>query len=584
MTNPCFQITCDHQPLFSDHLKERVHEACACPIPCSFLIFDPALSFATTSVFASERLLAATSRTTDLQTKYLVALETTQRMERIKFRRFAGLEREAGRRLHALWAVMRNDVRRAVLLTESVLQRVSAATRAVWSRKQRLYRWQAYHVQKNFVRARDAMEERTFAYLAAGFQEFATRTESRVLALAAANVTSPAVRTAIHALLATTLAAKMDLCDRALANYTQLYAAYYNGTPVFRYKFLSEPRADNVHVTPRPLLRHALFHSDYARKYSARVGEDIQQFKAAVAGFAELAASAYANGTLDADAVHRADVLFLWRGRRYLHSKSTFDYESIEFPLRELQNRMTSFERMWRNYEAIVEESLGNVESLKVSLDSLESSILKSLNFRIQMAREYVARGNVTKLDIAKELTSQNIYIGVSDLKVFFQSLRSRGQSIYDNWDKIAEATNNIWQAVIEDDDMVDYYLYKNLTDFLRNVSAVAMETTAEYADYRQRYDLRFLVGSADSLFLKSLAHLVTHLQLYLHTSRLGPDFIRSVAACGACPPAQLSLPAGTALSTRWHTSLSARRHSSIYPLAYLSICPPSYLSIYPHG
>lgn len=508
-------------------MKERIRKECTCPIPCSFLIFDPALSFATTSAFATDRLLAAASRTSDLETKYLRAMETTQRMDRIKFRRFVELEEAAQGRLRHLSTLMLHTVRDCILLTETTVRRVRHRVREAWQRKDYLYRWQAFHVLKNFLRPRDAMNERTFGDLVRGFQEFANRTESHIRTLADADVASPSVRKTLYTLVTVSLNAKMDLCDRAFANYTQLYSAYYNGTPIFRYKFLNETRNDNVYLTPKLLLRNSLVHSSYATKYSRRVGEDIMTYKDAVSSFASLAASAYKNGSLEADDMHRADVRFLWSGRRFLHSKSVFDHETIDFPMRVLQDRMASFERLWRNYETVTEESLGIIESLKVSLHNLESSILKRLNYSMQMAREYVTGGNVTKLKIASELTSQNIYVGISDLKVFFQSLRSRGQNIYDNWDKMAAAANKMWQVIIEDDDMIDYYFYKNLTQFLRNISAVAMETKEEYEGYRQQYDFRFLVGSWDSLFMKSLADLMSDMESYLKASVIETDFIR---------------------------------------------------------
>ncbi|XP_076472588.1 uncharacterized protein LOC143301990 [Babylonia areolata] len=508
-------------------LKERVRDECSCPIPCSFLIFDPAISFATTSVFATDRLLAAASRTNDLGTRYLDALEITNRMEAIKFNRFVRMDLEARERLSELSDIMLDKVRDVILQTESSLQGISNATLTAWNRKDHLYRWQEYHVRKNFMRVRDAMEERTFNYLTMGFQEYANLTESRIWTLADPNITTPAVRESLYKIVMTTLNAKMDLADRAFLNYTDLYSAYFNGTPVFRYKFLKEPRKDNVYITPKPLLKESLFHSSYATRYSNRVGDDILKFRAAVERFAELAMGAYENGTLDKDDMYYADVEFLWRGRRYLHSKSTFYFESIEYPLRIIQERLATFERMWRTYETAVRESLNNIVSLKSSLFDLENSILKRLHYSMLMARGYVIHGNVTKLEIAKELTSQNIYIGISDLKVFFQSLRLRGQKIFDNWDKIKMATASIWEAVVNDEDMLLYYEYKNMSAFLRNMSDIVQEMDDEFNDYRQRFDFRFLVGSADSLFLKSLQDLMADLENYLKVSNIETDFIR---------------------------------------------------------
>ncbi|KAK7093190.1 hypothetical protein V1264_006986 [Littorina saxatilis] len=510
-----------------DELKQRVREDCACPVPCDFLIFDPALSFATTSVFATDRLLAAAWRSGDLGERYLAAMETTQRMERIKLSRFQALERDAQLRLHNLSDVMLRGVKDTIERAEVTLGEVSNATHSVWDRKHYLYRWQAYHVQKNFIRARDAMDERTFDYLAMGFQEIGNLTASRIWALADPNVTSPGAREALYLTVVTSLHAKMDLCDRALDNYTQLYSAYFNGTPIFRYKFVRELRNDNVFVTPTHLLHTALNHNSYALKYGARLGTDIERFRDTLARFVQLATQAFDNGTVDTEDMYHADVQFMWRGRRYLHSKSTFDEECIEYPLRVLEDRMTSFERLLRNYDDIMTESLRNIVSLKASLADLEDSILTRLNHSMRLASDYFTVGNLSKLEIARELTSQNIYVGISDLKVFFQSLRSRGQKVYDNWDKIAEATNAIWQVVIDDEDMLEYYTYKNMTHFLRNATEVAMENREVFNDYRQEFDFRFLIGSSDSLFLKSLQDLMSDMEGYLQTSVIGTDFIR---------------------------------------------------------
>ena len=110
-------------------------------------------------------------------------METTQRMDRIKFRRFVELEEAAQGRLRHLSTLMLHTVRDCILLTETTVGRVKRGAREAWQRKDYLYRWQAFHVLKNFLRPRDAMNERTFGDLVRGFQEFANRTESLILSL-----------------------------------------------------------------------------------------------------------------------------------------------------------------------------------------------------------------------------------------------------------------------------------------------------------------------------------------------------------------------------------------------------------------
>nr|KAG5696218.1 hypothetical protein BaRGS_021703 [Batillaria attramentaria] len=404
-----------HMPSRNGRLKAKVRSDCACPIPCRFLIFDPALSFATTSVFATDRLIAAASHSNDLETKYLRALEVTHRMEGTKFNSFVEKEEEARTRLEELSLLMLKVVREAILSAEDTVVRLYNDTKRAWERKNYLYRWQEYHINKNFIRARDAMSERTFEFLCAGFQEYATLTESNIWSLVDPEVVdNPDVTQALYTLVMKSLAAKMDLADRAYANYTQLYDAYYNG-----------------------------------------------------------------------------------------------------------------FDHLWRSYETAVQATADDVASLKQSLANLEDTILRRLNLSMGLAQKYVQDGNVTKLDVARELTSQNIYEGISDLKVFFQSLRSRGQRIYDNWGPIIDTTNAIWRAITDDEDMLDYYNYTSMTEFSRNASEVAREIREDYDNYRKMFDFRYLVGNADSKFLKSLEDLMNEMERYIELSVIEIDFIR---------------------------------------------------------
>nr|KAG5694944.1 hypothetical protein BaRGS_031227 [Batillaria attramentaria] len=215
-------------------LKAKVRDECTCPIPCEFLIFDPALSFATTSVFATDRFLAAASGTGDMEAKYLKALEVTNRMEDLKFQRFLDVEETVRTRLEELSFLMSEEVRERILLARDTVDRAYNRTKTAWEKKDYLYRWQEYHVRKNFMRPRDAMNERTFDFLCMGFQEFANLTETKIWQLVDPEINSSDVRQTLFALLMTSLNARMDLAERAFANFTQLYDAYYNGTPVFR--------------------------------------------------------------------------------------------------------------------------------------------------------------------------------------------------------------------------------------------------------------------------------------------------------------------------------------------------------------
>ncbi|KAK3759191.1 hypothetical protein RRG08_059590 [Elysia crispata] len=244
-------------------VKDYVRDNCKCPVPCDFLIYDPTISFASTSVYATERLLASTA-SANLHQKFMKARETTARMDPLKFRQFRDLAVDMRSRFTKLRNVIDVDVRSRLIQQHDTLMEVHDYMKKVYLDKLYLVkwqkyhhsrlslsltpvRWQKYHVDKNFVRARQAMEERTLMALALGFQEFSYQVESRIWEIShgppsSSNVTlSDDVKTGLFLDALNLINGRVDLAERAFANFTQLYGAFYNGTPIFRYKYENEP-------------------------------------------------------------------------------------------------------------------------------------------------------------------------------------------------------------------------------------------------------------------------------------------------------------------------------------------------------
>ncbi|XP_046543042.1 uncharacterized protein LOC124253335 isoform X1 [Haliotis rubra] len=506
-------------------VKLKVRKECGCPIPCFFLIFDPTISFATTSMYATDKLLS--SGVENLTTRFMEARETTSRMDRSQFDTFKSMESNAQERLNILKKVMFDEVETNIIEQEQILSSILNDTLASWKTKMHLYRWQEYIVQKNFMRVRQAMEERTFNYLAMGFQEFSYQIESKIKQLANTSISSPDVRQTLHLLTLNELGGRIDLADRAYDNYTQLYGAYYNASPVFRYKYLHEDRNDNIYIGPHVLLRQSLLYSAYAVKYSGRVGKDILRFKRALQDYVDMADKAYYTQTLNTTELHLVNIKFLQRGRTYFFSKATFYFESIDYPLRILRERIAAFEAYHRSFNTHVKEMMDNAASLRFSLNSLKSSIIDNLDGGLGLANNYFKYGNISKLEVARVLTAPNIYEGISSMKIFFQEVRSRGQNVYDGWLDLIQSTTAIWSAILNDEDMLKYYEFKNMTRFLQNISDVAKEIETAYMEYRSSFDFRFLVGTADSTFLKSLEDLMELMTSYLLTSKVDTTFIQ---------------------------------------------------------
>ncbi|RUS76719.1 hypothetical protein EGW08_015522 [Elysia chlorotica] len=418
-------LTCYHSNI--GKVKDYVRDNCDCPVPCNFLIYDPTISFASTSVYATDQLLASTT-TRDIKRRFLYARETTERMNHLKFNHFLKLEKDMRNSFERLKQVMTHDVKERIEAQRKSLEAIFENLKEIKDRKRHLLEWQAYHVNKNFMRARNAMEERTMLYLMMGFQEYSYQVEARIYQMATngTNGLDQDVRTSIYYDLMNLINGRVDLADRAFANYTQLYGAYYNGSAIFRYKFKKELRADNHYITPRPLLRDCLFRTAYTRKYSSRVGKDILEIKKFLLQYSSLANTNFVNGTVDRDMVHltnvnrgrqfyqrlgkpvinyhtnyqsiiehppthpinqstskpsRTNVLFLNRGWRFCPdlekpSRSEFYEESVEYPLRVLEGRLAELDRRWRLFQEECDRMLTTASHTLDELSHLEQTIL----------------------------------------------------------------------------------------------------------------------------------------------------------------------------------------------------------------
>jgi hypothetical protein len=123
-----------------------------------------------------------------------------------------------------------------------------------------LLRYQIYNVQKNFMRGRDAMEERTLSHVCNSFHEFVFAFETNLRSLVAENDTD--VRRVFYVSTLNMIDVKTENAKRALANFTVLYNAYVTGTPIFKYKFQKFARKHNEWIVPKPLLNESTYHNE----------------------------------------------------------------------------------------------------------------------------------------------------------------------------------------------------------------------------------------------------------------------------------------------------------------------------------
>lgn len=403
---------------------------------------------------------------------------------------------------------------------------------SIIDRKQMIYDYQEYSIQKNFMRARDAMEERTLNILCFGFHEHVFNTEILLRQTYDALISNSSNAAIIYTYLKNILQSKEETAARAYQNYTQIYTAYETGDPIFNYKFRRISRRDNKVIVPKPLLNSSLSHNAYARRYSKRLGRDIKYVLNLTQMFESFTDDVFKNvtGTFDLFTMQKLSSGFIDACEDYFHSKSTFYFESVDRPLRIIQERIQNFSSLRREFNRETDEQRNSLRTLRNSLTIIQSGFLDALANGIALAEKYGvenATENVTKLHLAEIFTSKAVSNDVHILSSFFTDLRQKGQFIYEQWATIKTTSLKIWETILSDEDSKEYYKYKHMEDFLQNYTDVDTGLTLAVRALNDDNDLRNVLHNTDNVFVRAVDKLNEELRKYLKENEMDETFIR---------------------------------------------------------
>lgn len=489
------------------------------------MVFQPTLSYATISNFVIDKLLAKVN-SESLGKKFMAAKEVTHRYQEGKFRNFKRLVENVLGKFRRVQDLLMTDIpEKLKYLSETIFshkQRINEA----WEKKFYIYRYQNFMLQKNFLRGRDAMEERTLGYVADGFQATALRTEMNLRALANSSLDNPEFRKAIQLQLTDSLDVRAELVRRGIENLTTLINSFQNGTPIFRYKF-GPSRAENNYVVPKTLLNFALRRNWNARNYGMRITRDLATLLDVIMSYKDLVSETFHTGQLD-DTVMRnlTEYYYTW-SRRYYHNRANLYFESINWAAEQMRKRQDRFVEMKSSVDKVFSDMESNVESLNESLSDVQGTILQNLSNGCDKAQHYLFNKTMSKLEVSMALTSSGIHSGINTMKVFLQEVRSRGQNIFDDWLKLSDGFRMIWTDILDDEDSVEYYEYKNMSEFLQDKNRLLFQQELQLMSAQNFGDLRDIIQNRGRIFLKSLYDIMDESEEFKKTTTLDANFLR---------------------------------------------------------
>lgn len=408
-------------------------------------------------------------------------------------------------------------------VTDEIFSKMSDA----YSTKERIYRYQDYSIEKNFLRGREAMEERTLSNVANAFAEFAMVNTRRILRLATDNETGDALRFELYKLVIDDLIVRQEIVEKARANITLLIKSFITGTPIFNYKFEDIPRAHNTYIVPKPLMNYSMHHNHYMKKFVPKLNSsDFKLLYSVLDMFMEQATIAYENRTVNETELNYVFERFQFACRTYMYSKSVVYTQGIELPTRVIQERLSDFRNEWSLFDDEIVDMQQNMKALTDSLENITINIIPEINKLIVRIKNYTENSNGRLMVLADAFLSNETKLLTNIIKDFFQEIQTRGQQIKDIVNILLNPVKTMWTMIINDDDSFDYYDYTNNTLFQRNLSFVLKEWNLKIADLKA-LDVRQLVLNKDEDFFNANSDISLHLQQFKESILVDGQFLK---------------------------------------------------------
>lgn len=454
------------------------------------------------------------------------ASEVTSRYELNKFSKIQKLNDRLKRNM--------NELREKV--TVNLKETVSSAIVAVNDRyqdieehynwKEYLYRYQAYIMEKNFMRPRDAYEERTFHIVALGYAEYIMKIESRIRRLANGNIVDASSRQVLFDDTLDLLSSRRKIVETALVNFTTLIEAYDTGIQIFNYKFFSTPRSHNIPAAPKPLIKESRVHNSYAKKYGKRFGTYLNRTINILNFCQSVVDEAFYNKTLDEGNMTECRETFRFLMRNWVFARSVFYFETIDWPLKQIEERLKNFDILWNELKTVYENLDISLASLKSEIEVFEKSTFVEME-DIHDAIEGYLNDTVTKANVSDIFTSTNFRHLTTSFDQFFQHVRSKESSVSDWIQQLAKDAFEILKVIVNDEDSWEYYNFTGKTHYLGNISEIGQNLGENFTFAAELMHFSDFINGTDSNILSTYNDIVQGMTEYKESLKIDSSFIK---------------------------------------------------------
>lgn len=500
---------------------------CSCPVPCTFQIYECEVSYASTSHYSIDKLLE-NENITKLKQSLLNAKEISSRFDRTKFAstvQFASLLNSEYSNLHTL---VLYSLEESVKRLQSHIRKEFEVIFNIYKFKERLYRYQIYNVVKNFIRGRNAMDERTFHIIALAYAEFGLAVENKIKHMM--DQPEQDIKRYYYMTAMEMIENRRQLVNMCMKNYSDLYNAYKEGTRIFNYRFENISRSHNNASVPQQLIKLTVDHDSYSRKYGPILGKRLNETIERLNTLELHVYNEYHYGNTTVDEIENTVTEYYRTMRNYLFAKSVFDEYIVEWPVKILENRLENFNLLWNSINANYEDIFQNLHSTIQGIQNANRTLSYINSNVIQALNNYLFVGNSSKLSTAEIMASKDIQQNISELQNFFDQVRSRELRVMDTLSRIHEDSIDFWTTVVEDNDSKEYYHFVNRTELTRNLSEILNETKQEFLVNRELLQFSKIIQNKDTLFFTTFEKVSEEFSAFKDSIKIDNNFLRLIS------------------------------------------------------
>lgn len=391
-----------------------------------------------------------------------------------------------------------------------------------------LYKYQIYIMQKNFMRARDAMEERHIHIVSLAYTEYILLIEKSIRKLADTQFPNDTSRLVIYRNINDKIESRLEITERVIANYTSLRDAYIMGEKIFNYQYMDISRVHNDPATPKKVIQDSVNHNSYANKSTEQFEDFINKSVVALHLCKDLAGIAYASYTVNETELWLCVEDYRHAMRNWMYARSLFYYEIVERPERILQERHENFESLWTEFQLMFQNINQSLYSIRSENMNFGSNILRPIENSNRQLEQYLI-ANATKLSLSDEFLSNTTENALSKLTLYFQILKTRQTTLTDWISRLQSSAGDIWQNILNDEDSYVYYRYVNKTEYLKNFTEIKSDLKSNFSMILGDVKFTDVIDGQDAQLLSTFNNIIAHMKEFQESLKVDSDFIRYV-------------------------------------------------------